>query len=89
MYENGTMRPIETILQSGGGGIKENDGGVNLTKIYCKHFCKCYNGPPQSNNMTIKSKKITRPKWTEDVVQVVEHLFCRWKALSSNLSPAK
>jgi hypothetical protein len=22
-------------------GIKENDGGVNLTKMYCKHFCKC------------------------------------------------
>jgi hypothetical protein len=27
MYENGKIRPIETILRMGGGGIKENDGG--------------------------------------------------------------
>jgi hypothetical protein len=27
MYENGTMRPVETIPGMGGGGIKENDGG--------------------------------------------------------------
>jgi hypothetical protein len=33
MYENGTMRPTETILRRGGRGIKEKDGGVNLTKI--------------------------------------------------------
>jgi hypothetical protein len=43
MYENGKMRPVEIILRMGG---KENDGGVNLTKIYCKHFCKCHNVPP-------------------------------------------
>jgi hypothetical protein len=43
MYKNGKMRPVETILRMAGGGIKENDGGVNLTKIYCKHFCKCHN----------------------------------------------
>jgi hypothetical protein len=28
-----------------GEGIKENDGGVNLTKINYKHFCKCHNVP--------------------------------------------
>jgi hypothetical protein len=28
MYENGKMRPVETIL--GMGVVKENDGGVNL-----------------------------------------------------------
>jgi hypothetical protein len=33
MYENGKMRHIETILRRGEVGIKENDGGVNLTKI--------------------------------------------------------
>jgi hypothetical protein len=22
-------------------GSMENDGGVNLIKIYCKHICKC------------------------------------------------
>jgi hypothetical protein len=27
MYENGTMRPVETIPGMGGGEIKENDGG--------------------------------------------------------------
>jgi hypothetical protein len=27
MYENGKMRPIETIPGMGGGEIKENDGG--------------------------------------------------------------
>jgi hypothetical protein len=46
MYENGKMRPVETILRMEGGGIKENDGGDELTKIYCKHFCKCHNVSP-------------------------------------------
>jgi hypothetical protein len=27
MYENGKMRPVETILRMGGEGIKESDGG--------------------------------------------------------------
>jgi hypothetical protein len=27
IYENGKMRPVETIPGMGGGGIKENDGG--------------------------------------------------------------
>jgi hypothetical protein len=27
MYENGKMRPAETILRMGGGKIEENDGG--------------------------------------------------------------
>jgi hypothetical protein len=40
-YENGKVRSAETILRRGR-RIKENDGGVNLTKIYCKHFCKCH-----------------------------------------------
>jgi hypothetical protein len=46
MYENGKMRPVETVLRMGGEGIKKTDGGINLTKIYCKHFCKCHNVPP-------------------------------------------
>jgi hypothetical protein len=32
MYENGTMRPVETVLRRGGGGIKEKDGR-NESKI--------------------------------------------------------
>jgi hypothetical protein len=41
MYENGKMRPVETIPGMGGEGLKEN-GGLNSTKIHCKNFCKCH-----------------------------------------------
>jgi hypothetical protein len=44
MNENGKMRPDETV--PGMGGIKENDGGGNLSMTYCKNFCKCHNAPP-------------------------------------------
>jgi hypothetical protein len=27
MSTNGTMRPVETVLRKGGGGIKKKDGG--------------------------------------------------------------
>jgi hypothetical protein len=46
MYENGKIRPVETIPGMEGGGIKENDGGVNPTMIYCKNFSKCHNVLP-------------------------------------------
>jgi hypothetical protein len=46
MYENGKMRPVETILRMEGKEIKENDRRVNLTRICCKHFYKCHNEPP-------------------------------------------
>jgi hypothetical protein len=46
IYKNGKMRPVETILGMERGRIKENDGGVNLTMIYCKNFCKCHSIPP-------------------------------------------
>jgi hypothetical protein len=39
----------ETYLnyfENRGGEIKEKNGGGNLTKIYCKHVCKCHNVPP-------------------------------------------
>jgi hypothetical protein len=32
IYENGTMRPVETVLRRGE-GIKEKDGEVNLRHI--------------------------------------------------------
>jgi hypothetical protein len=53
VYENGKMRPVETIPEMGERRIKENDGGVNSTVIDCKDFCKCHN-----NNMIIKNKSI-------------------------------
>jgi hypothetical protein len=37
------MRSVETILEIGGGGMKENDGGVNSTMIFYKNFYKCHN----------------------------------------------
>jgi hypothetical protein len=45
MYENRKMRPIETIPGMGEEGIKENEGGVNSTVIYCVNFYKCQNVP--------------------------------------------
>jgi hypothetical protein len=38
---SGKMRLVETVPGMGGEGIKENDGGVNSTMMYCKTFCKC------------------------------------------------
>jgi hypothetical protein len=32
---------------------------------------------------------ISRTRWTGGVVQAIEHLLCKCKALSSNPSPAK
>jgi hypothetical protein len=46
MYENGNMRPAETIPVMRRGGIKENDGGANSTMIHFKNFYKCHNVPP-------------------------------------------
>jgi hypothetical protein len=42
MCENGTMKAVEAILRSGGGRIKEKDGG-DESKIYFKQFCICHN----------------------------------------------
>jgi hypothetical protein len=46
MYENGKMRPVETIPGMEERGRKENDEGVNSTMIYCKNFCNCHNVSP-------------------------------------------
>jgi hypothetical protein len=50
MYENGKMRPVETIPGKGGGEQRRMMEGVNSTMIYCKNFCKCHNVPPDNNN---------------------------------------
>jgi hypothetical protein len=46
VYENGKMRPVETIPGVGGGGIKENDGGSEFNYDHCKNLCKYHNVPP-------------------------------------------
>jgi hypothetical protein len=52
MYKNGKMRPVETIPRMVGGGIKENGGGSQ----YCKHFCKCHNVPSVQQSYGNKNK---------------------------------
>jgi hypothetical protein len=49
VYENGKVRPFGTIPGMEGGKIKENHGGVYLTMIYCKNFCKCHKLSPVQN----------------------------------------
>jgi hypothetical protein len=60
MYENGKMRPAEIIpgigeVGIGEVGIKENDGGLNSTKIFCKNFVNVTMYPQYNNNK--KEKK--------------------------------
>jgi hypothetical protein len=45
MYENGKMRPAETIPGMGGGDKRER-WRENSTLIYCKNFGKRHNAPP-------------------------------------------
>jgi hypothetical protein len=45
MYENGTMRPAETIPGMGEREERRMMEGVNSTMIYCKNFCKCHYVP--------------------------------------------
>jgi hypothetical protein len=42
MYENRTKKTVEIVLRVGE-DWRENDGGVNIAKIYCKHKCKDHN----------------------------------------------
>jgi hypothetical protein len=46
MYDNGTMRPVETVPVMGGGGKRRMMEWMNSTTIYCKKFCECHNIPP-------------------------------------------
>jgi hypothetical protein len=54
MCENGTMRPVEIVLRRVG---VEDNGEVNLTKIYCKLFCNCHNVLPVQREYANKFKK--------------------------------
>jgi hypothetical protein len=40
------VRPAENISEREREEIKEINGEVNSTMIYCKNFCKCHNVPP-------------------------------------------
>jgi hypothetical protein len=56
MYENGTMKPDETVLRRGRKRINKKNGEVNLTKIYCKHFVNVTMCPWYNYNMLIIKK---------------------------------
>jgi hypothetical protein len=34
------MKPAEIVLRSREGERSDNDGGLDLTKLYCKYVCK-------------------------------------------------
>jgi hypothetical protein len=53
------LKNVESVPGMGGGKIKESDGGVNSTMIYCKNFCKCHSVTPST---TIKQFKKTKKK---------------------------
>jgi hypothetical protein len=40
------MKTVEIVLRRERGVKRKNDGGVNLTKIYCKHICKYHSVSP-------------------------------------------
>jgi hypothetical protein len=44
----------------GGRGIKEHDGGMNSTMIYCKNFGKCHNVPLSCTIIKKKTKERKR-----------------------------
>jgi hypothetical protein len=44
-YENGKMRPVETIPGMWEDGERRRMEGVDSTMIDCKNFCKCHSAP--------------------------------------------
>jgi hypothetical protein len=63
MYENGKIRPVETILRIVEGDKGERWRGVSLIKMYYKHYCKCHNAKNMLrnnpyNNMLIKKSRL-------------------------------
>jgi hypothetical protein len=65
----------ENSSRNGGGGIKENDGGVNSTMIYCKNFCKGHNVPPSSTTIIKILKEGILPSTIQVAVISINGLF--------------
>jgi hypothetical protein len=42
IYKNRKINPTKTILRREVLEKRRMLEGMNLTKIYCKHFCKCH-----------------------------------------------
>jgi hypothetical protein len=72
MYENGKMRPVETIPGMGGGGIKETMGGVNSindiqgmlikASFISRSEIKCFEWKMDSQNMVHPYKIFSHKK---------------------------
>jgi hypothetical protein len=73
MYENGKMRSVKTVLRMWAGGLKGNEGGVNLTKINCEHLCKCPNVPQNNNIIQTHTHTHTHPTEDEGFSHLPEH----------------
>jgi hypothetical protein len=67
---------MERILRIGRLGIK-NNGGVNLTILYCKQFCKCHcvNSVQQHNDKKNKNKAIYHVKQNMELEVVTDNQF--------------
>jgi hypothetical protein len=81
------------------GGIKENDGrGVNLTKIYCKHFVNVTMYPQNNNNNNKKEtrvpyNKIERQRYQFFILfyflSCFGHYFSLYQSLTQHLAPSR
>jgi hypothetical protein len=49
------MKAVEIFQRKGREGMRDEDGGANLTKIYFKHICKYHNVALCTIIMLIKS----------------------------------
>jgi hypothetical protein len=58
MNENGEMRPVEAVPVMGSGRIRENDGVVNSSMIYCKTLANVKMDP----RTTMKTKILNTKK---------------------------
>jgi hypothetical protein len=74
------MRPMESILRTGSLRIKENNGGVNLTILYCNQFCKCHyvNPVQQHNDKKNKNEAIYHVKHNMEL-EVVTDISSSWE----------
>jgi hypothetical protein len=65
---------MESILRIGRLGVKENNGGLNLTILYCKQFCKCHYVNPvhQHNDKKNENKAIYHVKQNTELEVVTD-----------------
>jgi hypothetical protein len=65
--KNESLSMCQGLMPSYLGGLNEKDHSFRTV---------------QANNLRGQNSKITRVKWTDGMIQVVEHLLCKREALS-------